>query len=178
LSIRSNVIISTVTALCVSNAIVLLLCAWLQCTPCGSRQSSFVHNAPSFEPAAIPDAAGSGLHSSSSQRLLYPDVASIFSSEQLTNYVPIMLAEPPVPAFQLDKVDFHPGTGPPVTANSYLYIYRYTVHCTSMQKNTLRAAAFKTGAFDVVGSFSRMQSHTVIPNSRYVPDYSFQYDIA
>lgn len=179
MSIRSNVIISTVTALCVSNAIVLILCAWLQCSTCGSRPSSFVHNAPSFEPAALPEAAGSGpLSSSPQQRTLFPVDASMFTSVGLNLVNPIFQFDPPKPSYQYDRVGLHPGTGPPVKENTYLYIYRYPGSFEFTQKNTLSATAFKAGAFGFVGSFCLSAIHAVMPSFGYEPDYSFQFDIA
>ena len=118
-------IISTVKALCVSNAIVLLLCAWLHYKPCSSRQSSVVHNTPSFEPAALPETAGfCPLSTPSYQLLLNPDAAIMPLTADFGHLDRVILADPPVNSYQTGRIGMHLSTGPPSAEPPY-YIYRY-----------------------------------------------------
>ncbi len=175
MSIRSNVIISTVTSLCVSNAIVILLCAWLQCTPCGSRQSSFVHNAPSFEPAAIPDAAGSGpLSSSSLQPLLFPEAASMPVIVDFSHSEWFCFAGPPVYPYQPGRIGIHLSTGPPSADQPY-YIYRYGEGTIRSSFQAIVATPLCGEAFAVFSSGEFLFETCPI---RYAADYSFNTTIA
>ncbi|MFM9020491.1 MAG: hypothetical protein ACKOOA_04110 [Sediminibacterium sp.] len=170
MSIRSNVIISTVTSLCVSNAVVLLLCAWLKCTPCGSRQSSFVHNAHSFEPAAIPDAAGSGpLSTPSEQPLLFPDAATLPVIVDCTRSAWISLTGPPVVPYQPGRIGIHLSTGPPFADPPY-YIYRYGDTDFGVAAVAAVATPVNGGAFAVFGS-KEFSMH--LGSYQYEADYSF-----
>ncbi len=175
MSIRSNVIISTVTALFVSNAVVFILCTWLQCTPCGSRQSSFVHNAPSFEPAALPETAGlCPLSTPSYQLLLNPGAAEMPLTADFIHFDRISLADPPVHSYQTGRIGVHLSTGPPFADLPY-YIYKYGEGTIRFSFQGTVAASFYEGAFAVFssGDFSFERGHI-----RYAADYSFNTMIA
>lgn len=168
-------IISTVKALCVSNAIVLLLCAWLHYKPCSSRQSTIVHNTPSFEPAALPETAGfCPLSTPSDQLLLNPGAATMPLTADFGHLDRISLADPPVNSYQTGRIGMHLSTGPPSAEPPYS-IYRYGEGMIRFSFQGTVAASFYRGAFAVFssGDFSFERGHI-----RYAADYSFNTIIA
>lgn len=175
MSIRSNVIISTVKALFVSNAIVLLLCALLHYKPCGSRQPSVVHNAPSFEPAALPETAGlCPLSTPSAQLMLYPDAAELPLTADFIHFDWISLVDPPVTSYQTGRIGVHLSTGPPSAGLPY-YIYRYGEGSIRFSFRGTAATPLCGGALVVIG---RVDFSFETCPIRYAANYSSNSQIA
>lgn len=168
-------IISTVKALCVSNAIVLLLCAWLHYKPCSSRQSSVVHNTPSFEPAALPETAGfCPLSTPSYQLMLNPDAAIMPLTADFGHLDRISMADPPVNSYQTGRIGMHLSTGPPSAEPPY-YIYRYGEGTIRFSFQAPIATPLYGEAFAV---FSSGEFSFETCPIRYAADYSFNTIIA
>ena len=96
MTIRSNVIISIVPALCMFQAAVTLLGIYLLGKLTARCILFLMQNFPSLLPAAIPDAAGnSPLNSLSLQPLLFPVSAAVHAKQTRVKINLMLLAGPP-----------------------------------------------------------------------------------